>query len=163
VNPSDSHIRDQRHIATKRPRRDHRLLGDGQITRTGREDDDASHWRRQFAAGQPEGTRQPILLRLGEVLGEIVGLLGGDARRQAVLSRFGQLAHDAADPFARLPLAENHLREAATLAAVQIDVGITQLGDRRHELPRRRVDIHLAGLYRFEQRTQFSRVHVTIL
>ena len=62
------------------------------------------------------------------MLGQVLGLLGADARGQAVLPGLDELAHDALDPLGRLALAEDHLGEAAALAAVQIDVGEAQVG-----------------------------------
>jgi hypothetical protein len=59
------------------------------------------------------------------------GLLGVDAGGQTVLARINQMANDALDQLRSFPLAKNHFRKAAALAAVQNDVRETDIGDRR--------------------------------
>ena len=52
----------------------------------------------------------------------MLGLLGVDARGQAVLTGCRELPHHTRNPFAGLALAEDHFREATALPAVQVDV-----------------------------------------
>src|SRR5262249_41864061 len=85
------------------------------------------------AGGRAEGA---VVLGLGEVPGQGRRLFGADPGGQAILAGLGQLAHHAFHPLVRLALAEDDFREAAALAAVQIDVGVAQVGHAASEIVR---------------------------
>jgi hypothetical protein len=68
---------------------------------------------------------------MGELPGQVCSLLFVHAGRQAILTRLGQFPYESFDPSARFPFAKNDFREAAPFTPVQIEVGVTQVGQRR--------------------------------
>ena len=86
-----------------------------------------------------------------------------DSSRQAVLSRFHELAHDVLDPGGRLAFAKDDLGKAAALPALKIDVSKAQVGDRRSiQLLKSVIDTHAAQTDLFEQLTQIGCFHERI-
>ncbi len=83
----------------------------------------------------------------GKSCGEVGGLLGVDARGEAILARLDELTDDALDPLRRLAFAEDHFGEAAALTAVQIDLGETEVRHGRFmQSSQRRLDARAPGM-----------------
>jgi hypothetical protein len=82
------------------------------------------------ARRKPEGSGQPILFRLGKAALQVLGLLGTDARRQAILTFFDEPAHNAFHPTRRFPFAKDNFRMAAAAVTFEIDLSEAKVGQR---------------------------------
>jgi hypothetical protein len=163
VDAGHADVGDQPDVAAQRPGRDDRLAGHRQVTGAGRQHDDAARRRGPpgGAGRQPERPGDAVLLGGGEGAGEVGGLGVADAGGQAVLPGLGEPAGDALDPLGGLALAKNHLGEATPPPAVEVDVGVAEVGDRRRRAQacERGVDAQAAVADLFEERAQLVGGH----
>ena len=110
--------------------RHHGLASHRQIAGPRRHDQDLTLISgRSGRHGQPESAGQPILLGLGKALLQMRRLFFVDSGGQAILAFLNQVGGRRLRP-GRLAFAKDDFRVAAAAMALEIDLGIAEIGDR---------------------------------